>query len=107
MSKIKGFIPRVVHEFYANLSENIDVPECLEFEKVFVRGHLCEFSPKEISDLLKIPMYGFDELNKTYIIDVVALERLRTKSTWHKTNSLRASEITLKYSGLHKIAMSN
>ena len=34
MSDVKGFIPSVVHEFYANIFKNIDVPDSLEFEKV-------------------------------------------------------------------------
>ena len=32
---------------------------------------------------------------------------LGIKSTWPKNNSLRAAEITLKYSSLHKIAINN
>ena len=104
---VKGLIPSVVHEFYANLFENVDVANSLEFEKVYVYGYVYEFSPKAICEYLKIPMYSFDEFNKTYIMDVNASELLGTKSICPKNNSLRASEITIKYSGLHKIDMNN
>ena len=40
-------------------------------------------------------------------MDVVASELLGTKSTWPKNSALKASEITLKYFGLHKISMCN
>ena len=43
---VKGLIPSVVHEFYANLFENVNVAESLEFDKVHARGHVYEFSPK-------------------------------------------------------------
>ena len=107
VSDVKGFIPNVVHEFYANLSENGDVAESLEFEKVYVCCHVYEFSPKAICEYLKIPMYSFNEFDKTYNMDGVASELLMTKSSWPKSNSLSAVETTLNYSSLHKIAMNN
>ena len=97
----------MLHEFYANLSKTVDMAKSLEFEKMYVCGHVYEFSPKTICEYLKIPMYSFNEFNKTYIMDGVASELLRIKSNWPKNNSSRASEITLKYSGLHKIAINN
>ena len=48
ISDVKTFILGVVHEFYANLSEIVDVLDSLEFEKVYVRGHVYEFLPKAI-----------------------------------------------------------
>ena len=107
VSNVKGFIHTVVHEFYANLFEIVNVAESLEFEKVYVHGHIYEFSPKEICEYLKIPMYSFNDFDRTYIMDGVASELLRIKSTWLENNSLRASKITFKYYGVHKIAMNN
>ena len=107
VSDIKGFIRCVIHEFYANLSENINVAESLEFEKVYVCGRVYEFSTKVICEYLKILMYSFNEFDKTYNMDGVMSELLRTKSTWPKNNSLRAIEITFKYFGLHKIVINN
>ena len=40
-------------------------------------------------------------------MDMVASELVGPKSTWLKCNYLKDSVITLKYSGLHKIAMNN
>ena len=104
---VKGFIPSVVHEFYASLSENVDMAESLEFEKVYTSCHLYEFSLKVICEYLKIPMFSFNEFDKTYNMNGVALELFGTKFTWLKNNSLRPAEITITYSGLHKIAMNN
>ena len=97
----------MLHEFYANLSKTVDMAKSLEFEKMYVCGHVYEFSPKTICEYLKIPMYSFNEFNKTYIMDVVASELCGTKSTQPKNNFLRASELTLKYSGLRIIAINN
>ena len=107
VSNVKGFIPSVGHDFYDNLSKNVDVADSLEFKKVYVRGHIYEFSPKAICEFLKISTYSFNEFDKTYNMDGVSSELLETKSTWPKNNSLRETEITLKYFGLHKIAMNN
>ena len=81
VSDVKGFIPTVVYEFYANLSENLNVAKSLLFEKVYVCGHVYEFSPTAICEFLKILMYSFNEFDKTYIMDGVASELLETKST--------------------------
>ena len=43
-----------MHEFYANLSENIVVEGDNQFERVFVRRHIYEFSPRVISEYLNI-----------------------------------------------------
>ena len=59
---------------------------------MYVSGHVYEFSPKEICDFLKMPMYGFNEVDKTYLMDVVVLKLLVTEFTWPKNNSLRASK---------------
>ena len=54
ISNIPRFVTKVLHEFYANLSDNIVVQEEPQFEKVFVRGHVYEFSPRAICENLKI-----------------------------------------------------
>ena len=40
ISNIPQFITKVVHEFYANLSDNIVVQDEDQCEKVFLRGHI-------------------------------------------------------------------
>ena len=58
MSNIPHFVTKVVHEFYANLSENMVIEGEEQFEKVFVRGHVYEFSPRVISEYLNIYIPG-------------------------------------------------
>ena len=48
ITNIPRFVTKVVHEFYANLSDNMVVQGDSQFEKVFVRGHIYEFSPRVI-----------------------------------------------------------
>ena len=110
----------MVHEFYANLSDNIVVQGEDQFEKFFVRGHIYEFSPGVICEYLNttIPenftLVIYEYLNitipenftfeKDYALDGVEIELLRYKCVWPKTNVLRVADLTLKYSRLHKIA---
>ena len=54
VSNIPRFVTKVVHEFYANLSDNILVEEEDQCEKVFVKGDFYEFSPRVISEYLNI-----------------------------------------------------
>ena len=44
---------------------------------------------------------------KDYVLDDVATELLRYKCVCLKTNVLWVADLTLKYNGLHKIALSN
>ena len=44
---------------------------------------------------------------KDYVLDDVASEQLGYKTIWLRTNILRVIDLTLKYNGLHKIAVSN
>ena len=54
ISNIPRFVTKVVHEFYANLSDNIVVEGEDQYEKVFVRGHIYEFSQMVICEYLNI-----------------------------------------------------
>ena len=85
---MKEYVPRIVREFYANLSEDVDSEEKPEFQKVFVKGHVYEFFPKAICDYLKISLYDFDDFDKHYNMDDVATELLgiESKVAW-KENS--------------------
>ena len=67
--EIEGYVPRVVKEFYANLSEHIDFLGKPTYRKVYFRGHVYEFFPKVICDYLKIPLFNLDEFEKEYHID--------------------------------------
>ena len=50
---VKEFVPRIVREFYANLFEDVDCEGKPTFQKVFLRGHVYEFSPKVIYDFFE------------------------------------------------------
>ena len=97
---------KVVHEFYANLIENIFVPREKEFEKVYVRAYVYDFSPKVICNYLNTPYFDLNENKKDYVLDDVASELLGT-TVWPRSNALRVTDLTLKYSSLHKIVLSN
>ena len=74
---VKEYVPRIVREFYANFSDDIDNVGVPAFQKVFVRVHVYEISPKIICDFLKIPLYDFE---KDYDMDIVATELLGIES---------------------------
>ena len=77
---VKEYVPRIVREFYVNLSDDIDSVGKTTFQKIFITGHVYEFSPKVICDFLKIPLYEFDDFEKDYHMDVVATELLSIES---------------------------
>ena len=52
---VKGYVPRIVREFVANLSKDIDCEGKPAFRKVFIRLHLYKFSPKVMCDFIKFP----------------------------------------------------
>ena len=107
MSNIPLFLTTVVHEFYANLSDNIAVEGEEQFEKVFVRGHVYEFSPRVINEYLNISIPEDFVFENDYVFDDVATELLGYKTTWPKINVLMVVDLTPKNNGLHKIALSN
>ena len=77
------------------------------FQKVFVKDHGYEFSPKVICEFLNIPLCDFDDFDKDYEMDVVATSLLGIDSKWPRKKTLKVSELTLKYASLHKVAMTN
>ena len=101
---VKEYVPSIVREFYANLSEDVDSEGKPEFQKVFVRGHVYDFSSKIICDYLKILLYDFQ---KDYDMNVIAFELLGMGIKWPRKKTLKVFNLTLKYASLHKEAMSN
>ena len=77
------------------------------FRKFFVKGHVYEISPKIICDFLKIPLYDFDDFEKDYDMDAIATKFLGIESKWPGKKTLKVSDLTLKYTGLPKITMTN
>ena len=72
VSNIPRFITKVVHEFYTTLSDNILVQGEPQFERVFVRGHIYEFSSRAICEYLNIPIPENFNFEKDYVLDDVA-----------------------------------
>ena len=77
VSCIKGFVPRIVHEFYANMSEDIETKRHPCYYKVYVRGHVYDFSCRFINDLFQAPSFDFDDSNKDYDDDDEVATKLR------------------------------
>ncbi|XP_024022050.1 uncharacterized protein LOC112091798 [Morus notabilis] len=50
VTRVQPFVKNVVYEFYANLVEEMNNPASDMYHKVFVRGHLFNFSPVVIND---------------------------------------------------------
>ena len=93
ISNIPKFVTKVVQEFYANLSNNIVVEGEPQFEKVFVRGHVYEFSPRVICEYLNLSFLENFSFEKEYVLDDVAIELLGYKYVWSKTNVLRVVDL--------------
>ena len=68
------FVTKVVHEFYANLSDNIVVEGEDQYKKVFVRGHIYEFSLRVICEYLNTSIPESFNFEKDYVLDDVAIK---------------------------------
>ena len=107
LSNIPRFVTKAIHEFYANLSDNMLVEGEEQFEKFFVRRHVYDFSLRVISEYLNIPIPKNFNFKRDYVLHDVASDLLGHKSDWPRTNVHRVADLTLKYNGLHKIALSS
>ena len=105
MTNIPRFVTKVIHKFYTNLSDNIVVKGESEFEKVFMRGLVYDFSPRIISEYLNISVPEDFNYEKDYMLDDVALELLGYKTTWPKPNVLRVVDLTFKYKPYTKLLL--
>ncbi|KAH6834678.1 hypothetical protein C2S53_019820 [Perilla frutescens var. hirtella] len=100
------FIATIVHEFYANLSKSIKDTSSEHAFSVFVRGFWISFSPTVINAYLgrehvvpPAPLFDLSE---------VAAEPTRgSRCVWPSGHSLLASDLSVKYSILHKIVVRN
>ena len=72
-----------------------------------MRGHIYEFFLGIISEYLNISIPEHFNFEKDYVLDDVATELLGCKIVWPKTHVLRVADLTLRYNGLDKIALSN
>ena len=72
-----------------------------------MRGHVYDFLPRVISEYLNISIPKNFNFERDYVLDDVASELLGHKTNCPRINILRVVNLTLKYNGLHKIALSN
>ena len=79
ITNILRFIAKVVHEFYATLNDNVAVLGEKEFGKVYVMGHIYDFSLRPICDYLHIHVLDYTKFEKDYALDSVATELLGFK----------------------------
>ena len=105
VTKVKSFVKNIIFEFYANSVAEIDDPASKVFHKVYVRGHLCDFSPVVINELFEShrPVVEFEADYDVIIAELTANVRCK----WPLAKSFPAAELSLKYSALHKIALKN
>ncbi|PON46386.1 hypothetical protein PanWU01x14_251910, partial [Parasponia andersonii] len=87
--KNKGFVSRVVQEFYANITDGFDELDSITFHKIFVRNHVYDFSPQVISDFVGVPLRSHDEFEKSFDEDMITTELLGTKKKWPKEDILQ------------------
>ncbi|PON49410.1 hypothetical protein TorRG33x02_317800 [Trema orientale] len=108
VSKVEGYVPRIIQEFYCNIQEEMANPESPFYHKIFLRGHIYDFNYQVIADYLDIPVVATDEYVKEYEVDKIASELLGDLIDWPSHSStLKLTDLTSKYSGLHKMAIHN
>ncbi|PON56565.1 hypothetical protein TorRG33x02_296150 [Trema orientale] len=108
VSNVEGYVPRIVQEFYCNIREEMADPHSPFYHKIFLQGHIYDFNYQVIADYLDIPVVATDEYEKEYEVDKVASELLGDLIDWPSHSStLKSTDLTYKYSGLHKIAIHN
>ena len=98
-------------EFYANLKADISDVDSPFYHKVTVRSHEFVFSPKLISDYLnckKVKSQRKRELNVLLDMNRVIVElTAQAIFVWLSNNKVPSSILSVKYSALHKIALTN
>ena len=101
----------IMQEFYANLKKEIFDDTSPFYERVYVRGHMFEFSLLLISSMLNCPLMNSSrkkELDLNFDMHKVAVELTSSALThWPTENAIASAILTSKYSILHKIAIAN
>ena len=107
----KHYNKEIVLEFYANLKAGISDVDSPFYHKVTVRFYEFEFSPKLISDYLnckKVKSQRKRELDVILDMNRVIVElTAQSTSAWPSNNKVPSSILSVKYSALHKIALTN
>ncbi|XP_073147831.1 uncharacterized protein [Henckelia pumila] len=98
-----SFCKELVREFYYNLTKEVKHPRFLKYEKVYVRGHIFQFSPAVIN--------GFLRTSSADNVDLPSLDKMISVITGGQVTmfpahpkKLSASKLTSMYSVLHNTA---
>ncbi|XP_051124295.1 uncharacterized protein LOC127246782 [Andrographis paniculata] len=108
--KLRKYCPKLVKEFYANLSAHVLDQDSPWFHKAYVRGKVFELSPRVINKLLKLPLDNPEELPSDLLKDStkdVALFLSSRKSVDFGRKGLSASELSLRFQCLFRLCSKN
>ncbi|XP_051113173.1 uncharacterized protein LOC127239189 [Andrographis paniculata] len=108
--KLRKYCPKLVKEFYANLSAHVLDQDSPWFHKAYVRGKVFELSPRVINKLLKLPIDNPEELPSDLLKDStrdVALFLSSRKSVDFGRKGLSASELSLRFQCLFRLCAKN
>ncbi|XP_051125144.1 uncharacterized protein LOC127247354 [Andrographis paniculata] len=107
---LKRYCPRLVKEFYANLSGKVLNPNSLWYHKIYIRGKILELSPAVINELLQLPANDENKL-PSELIDESTKEVARTISAGNASSFGRSgvtgTMLTMKYQCLFRLCGCN
>ena len=72
---LKGYVSCIVHEFYANIQEGFTKKDSFFYYKVYVRGHIYDFSPKILVSFLRFHLMILMNIQK-FDTNVVVLVKI-------------------------------
>ncbi|XP_051128118.1 uncharacterized protein LOC127249387 [Andrographis paniculata] len=107
---LERYCPRLVKEFYANLSGKVLDPNSLWYHKIYIRGKILELSPAVINELLQLPANDENKL-PSELIDESTKEVARTISAGNASSFGRSgvtgTMLTMKYQCLFRLCGCN
>ncbi|XP_051148695.1 uncharacterized protein LOC127263629 [Andrographis paniculata] len=107
---LKSYCPKLVREFYANLTRDVLEEESPWFHRAYVQGKMIELSPQVINNLLHLPSDNPEVFPSALIKESrreVALRLSAWKSDDFGRSGLAATELTMKYQCLFRFCAMN
>lgn len=107
ITSVADYVPMVVSEFYCNLTRDMDDPTSDNYQKVFVRGEMLDFSPEIINEHIGSSVEG--EMEDIEDWGVVAAELTGGNLTAWPSNpqTIPSGKLTKVYNVLFRIAVHN
>ncbi|XP_062100152.1 uncharacterized protein LOC133806032 [Humulus lupulus] len=106
LTRLDGFVPRVVQEFYANLNDDLFDRRSFMFGQVYVRGNWYLFNAAEIAKVLNLPP-TVDNVAVDFNKDKVLSELVGHNMVWEPHSVLKVTDLTHYYAVLHKFTTNN